>query len=218
MTDLSISKPRIIRAPRHIPRPVRRPVRWPWVRLGFMAVAALALIGLGANLVSLRIQADRAFSENGESSLVSDALVEVSTAATRYVDPAGRFTIAQPPSWAVYPFKNEGDYDVTLRGPHRMEIAIMTKPIGPAGLAEVRGTLEQMEERLRINTHIEPVDFLGRPAFKRFLQLGTLTVETRDFAAGSLHVHIAASAPRGSFEAIRPVLIAMMESLQVSAP
>lgn len=213
-TSKPAAKPRTIRAPHHIPRPTRRPVRWPWVRLGFMAIAALALFGLGADLVSLRLKADKALSNTDGSSLVADALVEVSTATARYTDPAGRFSVAQPPSWAAYPFRKEGDYDVTLRGPHRMEIAIMTKAVGPAGFAAVRGTLEQAEERLRINTHIERVEFQGRPAFKRFLPLGTLSIETRDFAVGPVHIHIAASAPHSSFEALQPVLLAMMESFR----
>ncbi len=210
------AKPRAIRAPRHIPRPTRRPIRWPWVRLGFMAIAALALFGLGADLVALRLKADKALGDPGGSSLVSDALVEVSTAPLRYADPAGRFSIAHPPSWAAYPFRQEGDYDVTLRGPHRMEIAIMTKAVGPAGLAAVRGALEQAEERLRINTRIETIEFLGHPAYKRFLPLGAITVETRDFAVGPVHVHIAASAPRASFDDLRPVLVEMLDSVRVS--
>jgi hypothetical protein len=201
-----------------MPAPARRKrgIRWPWVRLAMMAMGGFALIALTTDLSSMRLQADKAVAADGESTLVADALIEVSTATNRYVDSAGRFTAPHPPSWAAYPYHNPGDYDVTLRGPHRMELAIMTRPIGTGGLAAVRAGLQATEERLRIVTNIEELEFHGRPAFRRRLLLGTITVEAIDFAAGPLHVHIAASAPRKSFDDLHPVLVEMVEGVRVA--
>lgn len=196
-----------------MPRPTRRRVRWPWVRLAFMAIAGVAVIALTADLVSLRLRADRAFSEGGASSLVSDAVIEVATATNRYVDFAGRFSIPLPPSWAAYPYRNEGDYDVTLRGPHQMEISIMTRPIGTGDMAAVRATIVENETRARIRSDIEETAFQGRPAFRRVVPLRTITVEAFDFIAGPLHVHIAASAPRAAFDDLRPALAEMRDRL-----
>ncbi len=212
---VSIPKPKVVHVPRRMPRPPRRRVQWPWVRLSLMALAGAAMVALTVDLVTIRLKADKAVSEDGGSTLVADALIEASTATNRYVDAAGRFSLAHPPSWAAYPYRNEGDYDVTLRGPHRMELNIMTRPIATGGLAAVHAELLLAEERLRIKTNIESVEWRGQPAFRRLLPLGTLTIETLDFAAGSLHVHVAASAPRASFDDLRPVLVEMMESLRV---
>ncbi|HMP76607.1 MAG TPA: hypothetical protein PKE12_09945 [Kiritimatiellia bacterium] len=201
--------------PRSVP-PRRRRIQWPWVRLALMALGGLTLLAVTADLSSMRLQADKAVAPDGESSLVADALIAVSTATNRYADFAGRFTAPHPPSWAVYPYKNPGDYDVTLRGPHRMEVAIMTRPIGAGGLAAVHAELKATESRLRIVTNIEETEFHGYPAYRRLLPLGTITVEAIDFAAGPLHVHLAASAPRSSFDDLRPVLAEMMEGVRVN--
>ncbi len=213
---MSTPKPRVIRVTRKRPDSgPRRRVRWPWVRLGIMAIAGVAMLALTADFVTLRLKADKVFHTTGPSPLITDALLDVATATNRYVDFAGRFSIARPATWAVYPFKQDGDYDVTLRGPHQMEISIMTKPIASDDLAALRAALDSAEERLRIVTNIEEIEFLGHPAFRRTLPLGTITVEAIDFPAGSLHVHLSASAPRKSFDDLRPVLTAMMESLRV---
>jgi len=180
-----------------------------------LAFAGLAMLALTSDLVTLRLKTDKALSSTGTSPLVTDALLDAATATNRYVDFAGRFSIARPATWAAYPFKQEGDYDVTLRGPHQMEISIMTKSMSTGGLHAIRAELDKAEERLRVVTNIEETEFQGRPAFRRTLRLGTITVETLDFLAGSLHVHISASAPRKSFDDLRPVLVAMMESLRV---
>lgn len=180
-----------------------------------MAFAGLAMLALTTDLVTLRLKADKAVSTDGSSPLVADALIDVTTATNRYADFAGRFTVMQPATWAAYPFRQEGDYDVTLRGPHQLEISIMTGPVGTGGLVAVRAELEKAELNLRIKTNIEEVEFQGHPALRRTLPLGTITVEALDFVSGPLHVHIAASAPRNSFDDLRPVLTAMMESLRV---
>lgn len=212
----STPKPKVVHVPRHIPRPVRPPrrkVQWPWVRLAFMAVAGLAVFALTADLVSLRLRADKAFRDGEGAGLVSDAVIEIATATNRYVDFAGRFSLPQPPSWAAYPFHNEGDYDVTLRGPHQMEISIMTRPVGPGGMADVRATIIENETRARIRTDLEETEFLGRPAFRRVVPLRTITVEALDFIVGPRHVHIAASAPRAAFDDLRPALREMIERI-----
>lgn len=213
-------KPKIIRVPRSLhprPTPRRRPVRWPWVRLMVMALAGLTLIVVTADVTHWRIRADKALDAAGESSLVSEALIDVTTATNRYVDLAGRFTAAWPASWAAYPYKNEGDYAVTLRGPHRMELSIMVLDIGDGGQAAVQAALRSFELQQRIHVPTEPVEFHGRPAYRRRLPLGTITVEAVDFAAGRQHVHIAVSAPRASFEDLRPVLEEMLQRVEVPA-
>lgn len=179
-----------------------------------MAFAGLAVVAFTADLVSFRLKASKLVNKTETSPLVSDALIDVETTTNRYFDFAGRFSIARPLTWAVYPFKNDGDYDVTLRGPHQMEVDIMTEPIGAGDLSTVRAKLDMAEEKLRVVTHIEEVEFQGQPAFRRLLPLGTITVETIDFISGPRHIHLAASAPRRSFDDLRPVLTAMMESLR----
>lgn len=180
-----------------------------------MAIAGLAMIGLTADLVSLRLRAERALDPKGSSTLVSDAVVEIATATNRYVDFAGRFSLPLPPTWAAYPYQNEGDYDVTLRGPHRMEVCVSTRPIGTGTLEEVRATILANEARARIRTNLEETEFLGRPAFRRVVPLRTFTVEAYDFIAGPWHMHISASAPRNAFDTLRPALMEMCTRLTV---
>lgn len=213
----STPKPKIVHVPRRLPRPARPPrrnIQWPWVRLAFMAVAGIAVFALTADLASLRIRADKAFRNGEAAALVSDAVIEIATATNRYLDFAGRFSIPLPPSWAAYPFRNEGDYDVTLRGPHQMEISIMTRPAGPGGMAAVRATIVENETRARIRTDLEETAFQGRPAIRRVVPLRTITVEALDFLVGPLHVHIAASAPRNAFDDLRPALHEIRERIE----
>lgn len=210
-------KPRVLRAPREGSRSSgpRRRIRWPWFRLAIMGFAGLTMLALTTDLVTFRLKADKVVHATATSPLVTDALIDATTTTNRYVDFAGRFSLARPPTWAAYPFRQEGDYDITLRGPHQMELSVMTEAAGTGGLAAVRAKLDAAEEKLRIVTNIEEAEFQGHPAFRRTLPLGTITVETIDYLVGPLHVHLSASAPRGSFEDLRPVLTAMMESIRV---
>lgn len=212
----TVRPPRTVRAPRTSTRNKRKRTRWPWIRLSIMGFAGLAMLALTTDLVTFRLKASKKMNRTESSPLVVDALIDVETTTNRYTDFAGRFTIARPATWAVYPFKQEGDYDVTLRGPHQIEIDIMTMPIGTGGLAAVRAVLDKKEEELRVVTNVEEIEFQGRPAFHRRVPLGTITVEAIDFAEDSLHVHLAASAPRGSFDDLLPVLHAMMDSFRLS--
>jgi hypothetical protein len=190
-------------------------VPWPWLRLSLLAFSAIAVLALTADLASIRIRANRAFNESEASSLVSEAVIEIATATNRYVDFAGRFSLPHPPSWAAYPYRNEGDYDVTLRGPHRMEVSVMTRPIATPDMEAIRTRILENEARARIRTDLEEVTFQNRPAFRRVVQLRTISIEALDFIAGSLHFHIAASAPRNAFDDLRPALHAMVEGVRI---
>ncbi|MCO5061897.1 MAG: hypothetical protein M9963_07830 [Kiritimatiellae bacterium] len=103
---MSISKPSVIRVPRkRLPTGPRRRIRWPWIRLALLAFAGLAMLALTSDLVTLRLKTDKALSSTGTSPLVTDALLDAATATNRYVDFAGRFSIARPATWAAYPLR-----------------------------------------------------------------------------------------------------------------
>lgn len=183
-----------------------------------MALAGVALFALTADFVNLRLQAERAVGTPEGRGLVSEALVEVATATNRYVDFAGRFSLPHPPSWAVYPYRAEGDYDVTLRGPHRMEICISSHPLREPSLAAVRSEVIRREQRLHMRHHLEEVEFHGRPAIRRVVPLRTMTVEMYDFVSGRLHMQVAVSAPPSSFQDLRPVLLEMLNRMELPSP
>lgn len=182
------------------------------IRLALMVFALVAVAALTVDLVSLRLRAEKAVRRDG-GSLAADALIEVSTATNRYQDPAGLFSIKLPPAWEAMP---GADYDVTLKGPHQMELGIVVRRADDGGMDGLREHLRKTEERLRITTSVEETQFQGRPAFRRSVPLNKIKAEAVDVLAGGRHVHLMASAPKEAFDELRPALVALMESVELA--
>lgn len=184
------------------------------LRLALMLFALLAVIGLTVDLVSLRLRAERAIKSNGLSSLVAETLIEVSTSSNRWVEPAGRFSIKQPPGWSVVTSPG-GTYDATLRGPYRLEINVAVRPAEPGGMEALHQRLQGIESNLNLTTRLEPDQFLGRPAWRRTMPLQKSAVEAMDVIVGGQAVHVLMAAPAETFGDFRPVLVEVRDSLVV---
>lgn len=195
------------------PLPRRRPA-FSKLRLALMLFALLAVIGLTVDLVTLRLRAERALKSDGLSSLVAETLIEVSTASNRWVDAAGRFSIKLPPGWTALAGTG-GTYDVTLRGPYRLEINVAVRPAEPGGLAALHQRLQGIESNLNLITRLEPDQYLGQPAWRRTMPLQKSAVEAMDVIVGDRAVHVLMAAPADTFADFRPVLVEMRDSLRI---
>ena len=184
--------------------------------LGFVNIALLAVIALTVDLVTLRLRAEKALKSDGLSSVVAETLIEVTTSTLRWQAADGRFSIKLPAGWAAAVDAN-GTYDVTLRGPYRLELNVAVRPAGPGGLAGLRETLAAIEANLSLKTSIQEDSFRGVPAWRRTMPLQKSTVETLDWLAGDQSVHVLMAAPPETFADFRPVLVELRESLQVQA-
>lgn len=186
------------------------------LRIVLMLFALLAVIGLTVDLVTLRLRAQKALNQDGWSELVSEALIEVSTATSRWTEATGRFSVKLPPGWSVGP--EGGDtYDLTLRGPYRLELQVAVRPAEPGGLEALREKLQAIEERLHLTTRLEADQFHSWPAWRRTMPLQKSTVEALDFLVGDRAVHVLMSAPPETFADFRPVLVELRDSLEVQA-
>lgn len=197
-------------------RRARKPV-FSRLRLAILVFSALVMAALTIDLASLRVRADRALRRGG-TGVVADALVSASTATNRYADPAGRFSVLCPPDWEPQAAPGGAEDGVVLRGPFGMELAVRIGAAPEGGMPALRRRLDDIEERLRVRTSIEETTFLQRPALQRTVPLNQTTLETIDFLAGGLEVHLMISAPRETFAELRPVLRTVMESVRVGAP
>ena len=186
------------------------------VRIALMVFALLAVIGLTVDLVQLRLRAERAIKDNGLTSLVSETLIEVSASTQRWTAAGARFSVKQPPGWSALA-DEEGTYDVTLRGPYKLELSVAVRPAEPGGMEALRAKLAQIEESLHLTTRLEAVTFQGLPAWRRTMPLQKSTVEALDYLVGDQAVHVLMAGSRDTFEDFRPVLAELRDSLQVQA-
>ena len=202
-----------------MPRPIqparaRRRPPFSRLRIGLMLFALVAVIGLTVDLVQLRLRAERAWKRDGLSSLVSEALIDVTTSTQRWMEVRGRFSVKQPPGWSAL-VDDQGTYDVTLRGPYKLELSVAVRPADAGGWEALHAKLAQIEESLHLTTSLEAVTFQGRPAWRRTMPLQKSTVEALDFLAGDQAVHVLMAGSRETFADFRPVLAELRESLQV---
>lgn len=181
-----------------------------------MLFALVAVIGLTVDLVTLRLRAEKALKSDGLSSLVAETLIEITTSTQRWQAADGRFSIKQPAGWTAV-VDAHGTYDVTLRGPYRLELNVAVRPAGPGGLAGLRETLVAIEAKLSLQTSIQEDSFRGVAAWRRTMPLQKSTVETLDWLAGDQSVHVLMAAPPDTFADFRPVLVELRDSLQVQA-
>lgn len=177
-----------------------------------MLFSFVAVIALTVDLVSLRLRAERAIKSDGLGPLVAETLIEVSTATNRWSDPAGRYSLKHPPGWIVAA-EAGGTYDVTLRGPYRLEVNVAMRPAEPGGLEALRQRLVDIESNLNLTTRLEADTFQGQPAWRRTMPLQKSTVESLDFLVGDQAVHVLMAAPPEAFADFRPVLLELRDSL-----
>lgn len=186
------------------------------IRIGLMLFALLAAAAVSFDLVSLRLRAQKAMQDGG-STMVAEALIDVTTATNRYHHERRRFSIACPPGWEAIRGSGGQEYDVTLRGPHQLELAVMRREAERGGPAALRERLRKTEERLRLKTSLQDILFQGQPAFQRVVPLNKIKIESVDFLAGRDHLHIMVSAPREAFDDLRPVLVALRDTFELDA-
>lgn len=198
------------------PARTRRSLTLSRLRLFLALFALLAVIGLTVDLVSLRLRAEKALKPDGLSTLVAETLIEVTTATSRWTDPAARFSLKHPPGWTAVA-AGEGTYDLTMRGPYRLELNVAVRPAEPGGLEALRAKLLSIEENLHLTTRLEADTFHGRPAWRRTMPLQKSTVEALDFIVGDQAVHVLMGAPPETFADFRPVLVELRDSLEVRA-
>ena len=185
-------------------------------RLALMLLALLAVVGLTVDLVSLRLRAQRALKEDGLTSVVSEVQIDISTATQRWTSADSRISLLLPPGWSV-----AGDapdtYDVTLRGPYRLELNVAVRPAEPGGLAALRERLQQIEESLHLTTSLQEDTFHGQPAWRRTMPLQKSTLEALDWLDQGLAVHVMMAAPTEAFADFRPALVELRDTLRVQA-
>lgn len=181
-----------------------------------MLFSLVVVIALTVDLVGLRLRAEKSLKDGGLKSLVAETLVEVTTSTQRWQAAGERFSIKRPAGWTAA-VDVGGTYDVTLRGPYRLELSVSVRPAGPGGLAGLRETLADIEANLNLKTSIQEDSFRGVPAWRRTMPLQKSTVETLDWLAGDQSVHVLMAAPPETFTDFRPVLVELRDSLQVQA-
>lgn len=181
----------------------------PWIRIGLMVFALAAVAALTVDLVSLRMRAARAV--GADAAIASEALIEVATATNAWIAPDGSFSLRVPRDWTVALEPADGATSVTLRGPHRMELRVVSRAAPEGGIDALRAELETIEQGLSLRTALTGVVHRGGAAWQRSMRLPSGVVETLDFVEGARMYHIVIGAPGGAFDLLRPALVELRD-------
>lgn len=144
----------------------------------------------------------------------TELLLAVTTATNRYQDPQGRFSIALPRGWTAAYGGPDVEYDAKLEGPDRLFLQVIVAKAPGETLAHLRVTFSNIEQETARVTHIEDMDFAGRPAIGRYCRMDTVAFRAVDFLVGDTSFHLMGILPREHFATHRPVIDALMETIQ----
>ena len=185
-----------------------------WVQMSLLAGGILATVAIIADGTHFA----RVSGVVVKPQTPTDMFLSVSRATDRYVDPDRRFSIALPPGWTWQRKKNDEDYDLTLMGPERMQLAILVMYAPVKTLEELRKDCEETESEQRIVSHIEETKFKGHPAIQRFCRLKLSSFLALDVLAHGTAYHLMGTIPTERFESHRTVLSALIDSFEPIPP
>lgn len=127
-----------------------------------------------------------------------------------FADPNGRFRLRAPASWVALAGPQVAPYDLVLRGPQEIEIAVRVSDAPDGRFETLARDIRRIERDLEVPMNIRTNTFRGAPAIERRARLPKRTLVLRDFlAAGRAH-HLQAAAPRDRFDALEPLLIEIL--------
>ncbi len=182
------------------------------VRIALMVFGLAAVVAMVMDLGGFRLKAEKLLKPGEPSTLVNDAMIDVVLATNRITAPGGAFSLALPAGWST---RDPGEaYDLRLRGPLGMELAVAVRAAAVADTSALRAEFAAVETNLGLRMELADIAFQGRAAWQRHMPLPTTGLEALDFINQSRHVHVLASAPAKTFPDVQPVLAELRDSFR----
>ncbi len=137
------------------------------------------------------------------------------TGHARFRDPRGFFSIDAPHGWSVMAWPQTRDFNVRFRSPHGPMLTITAVPVDYSDFARLLRNIEELQERLGFEMHIEPTTFQDRPAIRRRTRLHHDTVFNLDFLHGKTAHNLQISIPHELVDAYADLLWQWLERYEV---
>ncbi len=191
----------------------------PWIRIGLLLLALAGVAAFIADMLNARRRLTAQWAATPrEPELIADLtgyLLDRSGAV--YADPSGLFSVRVPANWNIEPRGERGFYNVILRAPRQVSVAIMATPVKYNDLQSLADDIRRNERRNGIATNLELWRFLDRPAIRRVSRLVHTEVLAIDFVAEYTAHHILCTFPRGYYDRYLPLVMQVLETYRPAA-
>ena len=186
--------------------------RFRWV---IWAFAALLLIALMTDLrnISRRLEQRRhgqpVVPRRGDAADIAAGLD-----GPRYTDPQGRFSVVPPRHWVRVEKPANRFFNVVFQGPYEMDLSIQVVATNGLTFEKLVRNLQQIEQRLSADTHMDFAYVGPYRAVKRSVQLFRSRVLLLDFVTGDLAHHVQFSIPPELYDQYEPVFLRLMQTYE----
>lgn len=189
----------------------RHKVLPPWATALLTGVGLFAIIAFMADVYS--------FSRRPQAQALARIdparmILAITSATNRYQDPQGRFSIALPPGWTAQFGDDRSEFDAKLEGPDRLRLFIIAAHAPGETMQNLKRVFSDIEQETARQTHIEDLQFQGRPAISRYCRMDVDALRSIDFLVGDTAFHLMAMIPREHFESQRVIVDALMETIR----
>jgi len=134
--------------------------------------------------------------------------------STLYKDPKGYFMIRPPANWRIQEYSQDSRGKVAFIGPPNTDLRVLAKGSDFDSFDDLLNTIKDIEERIGINTDIQKITFLGRPAVKRNFTARGLKLLAIDFIEGKVTHNLQYTAPEYKYDKYLAVALKSMNTYE----
>jgi hypothetical protein len=186
----------------------------PWKQWGGLVLLVFGVLIIVGLLIDMRTIHRRRAKGSGLDVATDIQNVLLGLTGERVSDPRGFFTIVPPSGWKMSGYPDSHPFNVTFYGPHGVDINITASAVEYNDYNTLLKRIEQIEREIGMNTHIEPVTFLGRPAIKRTSNLHRSRVLVIDFVEHRVAHHLLCRIPHELFDKYEPVVMEVLNTYE----
>ncbi len=179
-----------------------------WIAAGIAAAALV--VGLGAAEFARRHTAGVSGGVVPTDDDTSAMVLGLSD--KRVADPAGRFAVTVPASWAVRTGERVAPNDMVLRGPQGLEVWVKLADVGYDRFDLLANEIRHIEETFGVNQNIRIITRAGAPAVERRIRLFEKEAIALDFLVGTTNHHVQLAARKEQFESLQPLLRSILDT------
>jgi hypothetical protein len=129
-----------------------------------------------------------------------DARTAQQLSRERYSDPNGFFKITPPKGWRIKGYPEDPRGKVAFIGPSGVELRVLSKVVDYETFEDRVEELKNIEKQMGIDTNIERITFLGKPAIRRSFTIKGISVLFIDLFEGNITHNIMYSAKKGKYD------------------
>jgi hypothetical protein len=180
----------------------------PHVKIGLLTLGFLLLAALIADLSKM----ERSYNQSVSGVATTPQEIILGLDGPVYYDPKGFFTIVPPTGWTVVSYPKDRPYSAVIEGPYGITISIMACSVEYNNLQPLLLQLNETEKQFGVDTHIEAVYFLGRPAIQRTSRLHHVKVYSIDFVENYVTHHMLCRIPPDLYDRYLPAITEVLNT------